>query len=761
MPKSRDESGHVVDLTNCDREPIHIPGRIQPHGVLLALSEPDLVVVQASVNAESMLGIRAEELLGFGLEGLVEPCQWPALRESLLSDAQAEERAPVRLMTGRGDRRRAFDAIAHRGGGVLVLELENPRPGDAGPPPDWSRSMSRAMARLQEAEGLVDFLHVAAREMRELVGFDRVTAYRFDEMWNGSVVAEDRRPDLEPLLGLHFPSTDIPVQARHLYVVSPFRQIVDVGYAPVPLVPERNPATGEPLDLTFAGLRSVSPIHVQYLKNMGATASLSVSLMRDGRLWGLLSCLHYGGPRYTPPDVRAACEFLGVLVSVQLAIKEGNEDLGYKARLQEIREGLMRRMSESSSLIEGLAGGPDLLDLTASQGAAIVFDGECTLVGATPAEDQVKRLVQWLKVHAEGEVFYTDNLPRLVAEAVDYKDAASGLISIATSKAQGHYVLWFRPEVIQSIDWGGDPNKPVGSASGGEPLTPRTSFELWKEVVRLKSLPWKDCEVDAARGLRDAIIAVVVRRAEELTRLNAELERSNTDLDAFAYIASHDLKEPLRGIHNYASFLLEDYAEQLDGDGTAKLETLVRLSRRMEDLIDSLLRYSRVGREGLSVVPVDLHELVAEVMDSLSSRLDGAAVEIRIPRRLPVVRCDRVGFGEVFANLIANAVKYNDKSPAVIEVGYEEPVAPAGEAEEAGGARAVVLYVRDNGIGIPEKHFHSIFRLFKRLHGRDMFGGGTGAGLTIARKIVERHGGTIWVESTPGDGSTFYFTLRG
>lgn len=760
MLQSRDEAGHAVDLTNCDREPIHIPGRIQPHGVLLALSEPGLAIVQASDNAESMLGMRVEDLLGLGLEGLVEPGEWGQLRESIFS-ADPDENASFRLTAGRGERRRMFDASSHRSGGALILELENPRPRESGPPPDWSRSMRRAMARLQGAAGLRDFLHVAACEMRDLIGFDRVTAYRFDEQWNGSVVAEDRRPDLEPLLGLHFPATDIPVQARHLYTVNRFRQIADVGYAPASLVPERNPITGGATDLTLAGLRSVSPIHVQYLKNMGATASLSVSLMREGRLWGLLSCLHYDGPRYTPPAVRAACEFLGVLVSVQLAIKEGSEDLDYKSRLQEIREGLMRRMSESATLIGGLTGGPDLLDLTASQGAAIVFDGDCTLLGATPAEDQVKRLVQWLKVHSEGEVFHTDSLPRLFPEAGPYKDAASGLISIATSKAQGHYVLWFRPEVIQTIDWGGDPNKPVGEASGGEPLTPRTSFELWKEVVRLKSLPWKACELDAARGLRDAIIAVVVRRAEELTRLNAELERSNTDLDAFAYIASHDLKEPLRGIHNYASFLLEDYADRLDDDGSAKLETLVRLSRRMEDLIDSLLRYSRVGREGLSVAPVDLHELVAEVRDNLSSRLDGAAVEIRIPRRLPAIRCDRVGFGEVFANLIANAVKYNDKSPAVIEIGYEEPVNPGGEVDEGRAAPAVVLYVRDNGIGIPEKHFHSIFRLFKRLHGRDMFGGGTGAGLTIAKKIVERHGGTIWVESTPGVGSTFYFTSRG
>ncbi|WZO98100.1 ATP-binding protein [Isosphaeraceae bacterium EP7] len=754
MPDRQESAKRVVDLTNCEFEPIHIPGRVQPHGVLLSLSEPDLIVVQASENAADLLGVAARDLIGTGLEGLVDAGHWPCIREVLTS----ADPSPSRL-TLRGEEGLTFNATAHRHNGALILELENGRPGDPGPPPDHSRTIRRAMSRLQRAASLMDFCRVAVAEMRALIGFDRVTVYRFDAQWNGQVLAEECRPGLEPLLGLHFPASDIPEQARRLYHLNPIRLIADVGYTPARLVPELDPATGAPLDLTYAALRSVSPIHIQYLKNMGATASLSVSLMREGRLWGLLSCMHYDGPRYLPPDVRAACEFLGVLVSVQLGIKEDSEDVEYKASLQSIREELLRRMSETADLVQGLTGRePGLLDLTAAQGAAIVFDGDCATLGATPDVDQIKRLVQWLKVHTEGEVFHTDSLPRLLPEAEAYKETASGLVSIATSKAHGHYVLWFRPEVIQAVNWGGDPKKQVVPGPGGPMLSPRTSFERWKEVVRLKSLPWKACELDAARGLRDVIIAVVVRRAEELTRLNVELARSNTDLDAFAYIASHDLKEPLRGIHNYATFLLEDYAEKLEPDGTAKLETLVRLSKRMEDLIESLLRYSRLGREELSVVPVDLNELVAEVLDSLQARLLGPDVEIRIPRPLPVVRCDRVGIGEVLSNLVANAIKYNLNRPAWVEIGYAEPVRPAEGMPTPPGE--LVLYVRDNGIGIPEKHALLIFRLFKRLHGRDKFGGGTGAGLTIAKKIVERHGGSIWVESGPEQGSTFYFTLR-
>jgi signal transduction histidine kinase len=242
-------------------------------------------------------------------------------------------------------------------------------------------------------------------------------------------------------------------------------------------------------------------------------------------------------------------------------------------------------------------------------------------------------------------------------------------------------------------------------------------------------------------------------RTRELARRNEELHQSNKELDDFAYIASHDLKEPLRGIHNFSNFLLEDYAGKLDADGRSKLETLMRLTKRMETLIDSLLQFSRLGRVDLAIDRVDLNDIVAEVLDSLAITLQEEKVEIRVPRPLPKVRADRVRVGEIFANLVVNALKYNDKPQKWIEIGTTQNGSPL-------GAGPPVFYVRDNGIGIPEKHYDAVFRIFKRLHGRDQFGGGTGAGLTIVKKIVERHHGQIWLESSPGEGTTFYFTLQ-
>ena len=753
MKLTQDAGGHLVDLSNCDREPIHAPGHVQPHGLLLALSEPGLVVEQASANAAARLAVPLDRLVGSALLDHVRPDARDGLRAALAAP-DLRDRNPLAVPLAGV----TFAAVAHRHDGVLVLELEDPPPaGDASGPADHSRALQRAMTRLQDAPTFRAFCQAAAAEARAIGGFDRATVYRFDRGWNGEVVGEDKRPDLAPLDGLHFPASDIPEQARRLYHLNPYRLIPDVGYEPVPLVPEVNPRTGRPLDLSFALLRSVSPVHVQYLKNMEATASMSVSLMRGGRLWGLISCMHYAGPRHLSYADRAACQFLGSLVSVQIAVKEDSQGIEYRHRLQGVRERLLQRMAQEPDLGRALAGDPpDLLELAAAQGAAVVSDGGCATAGRAPAADRVHKLVAWLRVHADGDVFHTASLARLAPEFADLKDVASGVLAVTTSRAAGHWVLWFRPEVVQTVDWGGDPHKPVGGPGPGGRLSPRRSFELWKEVVHDTALPWQPAEAEAARLLRDAVVTVVVRRAEELTRLNTELRRSNTDLDAFAYSASHDLKEPLRGLSNYATFLLEDYADRLDAGGVGMLNTLVRLTRRMDDLIESLLRFSRLGRDGAAFEPVDLNEVLRGVLDVLKGRLAEGGVAVRVPRPLPAVRCDRVQAGEVLSNLIANAAKYGDKAERWVEVGYDEPV-----PREDGAAAPPVFYVRDNGIGIEDEHRHLIFRLFRRLHGRDEYGGGTGVGLAIVKKIVEHHGGAVWVDSAPGVGSTFHFTLGG
>ena len=355
-----------------------------------------------------------------------------------------------------------------------------------------------------------------------------------------------------------------------------------------------------------------------------------------------------------------------------------------------------------------------------------------------------------LKGERIGTVYLRSNLEQLTArvwaQAITVLAVflASGIVALVLSSALQRLISG------PIVDLAGTARAVTERRDYSLRATKRSADELGALVDAfndmLDQIQRRDSELQQAKEVLEERVR---ERTLELQQRNEDLNQSNKELDDFAYIASHDLKEPLRGIHNFSSFLLEDYAGKLDDEGRSKLETLMRLTRRMETLIDSLLQFSRLGRVDLAIDRVDLNEIVAEILDSLAISLREQKVDVRVPRPLPAVRADRVRVGEIFHNLIVNAMKYNDKTEKWIEVGWQEN--PAGPP---------VFYVRDNGIGIPEKHQEAVFRIFKRLHGRDKFGGGTGAGLTIVKKIVERHHGRIWVESSAGAGTAFYFTLQ-
>ena len=763
MSQSEVVTAQTVDLTNCDKEAIHIPGSIQPHGLLFVLEEPHLNVLQVSNNTYALIGIHSQNLLGKRLEDILDLQQIQSIRKCLDSDFESIN--PLKLSITNQDQTLNFDGIIHRSDDALILELE---PSTSKEDIDFFKFyhlVRGTITKMQNATDLHGLYQSIVKEVRKITGFDRVMVYLFNSEGAGTVIAEDKLESFSPYLGLHYPSSDIPQQAKQLYTLNLLRLIPDINYQPVELIPALNPVTSKPLDLSLSVLRSVSPIHIKYLKNMGVTASMSISLIREKKLWGLIAC-HHSSPKYLTYDVRTSCEFLGQIMSLELAAKEENEDLEYKIKLKSIQAKFIESIPQEENLVAALCKDKsNLLDLVNAQGVAVCVDGHWTIIGKTPQEADIKDLIEWVETKIDNNLFYTDTLPKIYPVAEKYKDIASGLLALSISNIQKNCILWFRPEVIQTVNWGGNPNKPVEVEQDGSlRLSPRQSFELWQEMVRAKSLPWKECEIDVALELRSAIVGIVLRKADELAKINVELERSNSELDAFAYIASHDLKEPLRGIHNYSSFLIEDYADVLTEDGVAKLQTLVRLTQRMEDLIDSLLHFSRLGRVELSMQKTNLNELLKNVIDVLSISLKDINVDIRIPRPLPVIRCDRVQVSEVFSNLIGNAVKYNDKVDRWIEIGFLDSVEQSEnsytEGEDKKLDEKLVFYVRDNGIGIREKHQETIFRIFKRLHPPNKYGGGTGAGLTIAKKIVERHGGKIWLSSTYGEGSTFYFTLH-
>jgi len=744
----------ALTVINEEREPIHTPGSIQPHGLLCVLSELDFRITQVSLNAKDIFGITPENLLDRPLADFIEGDRIAEIRACL--DPDSEQTNPINLsVTVDEGSTQFFNGIVHRAiSGEIVLELELIA---ATAKRDFTQSyrhLKDTLAKIQVTKTLSELCDLIVKEVRQITGFDRVMVYRFNETGDGTVIAEDRKPNLEPFLGLYYPDTDIPQRAKHLYLLNWLRLLPDVNHPPSLLtgLPGTEPAD---LDMSHCVLRSLSPCHIQYLQNMGVGASMSISLIQEQRLWGMITC-HHNTPKFVPYEIRTICEFLGQLMSTELSVKEATQNLDYKLRLKATEVRFVNRLTNATDFLQALEDSPDdLLALTGAQGAAVCEGDRIALIGSTPDKEEVIDLLGWLPDRFENDLFVTDSLPSLYPNAKAYKKVASGLLAMAISRTQHRYVLWFRPEFLQTVTWAGNPDNPTRiEADGSVTISPRQSFAAWQETVRLKSLNWLQCEIEVAIELRSLIVDVILAQTDEMARVNLELTRSNIELDSFAYIASHDLKEPLRGIHNYSNFLMEDYADVLPEDGVTKLQTVVRLTQRMDDLISSLMHYSQLGRSEVVRQSVDLNVLVQQTIATLKISHPQHQIEFRLPQPLPTICCDRSQMSELFTNLIGNAIKYNDNAEKWVEIGFVES-----KPVRNGTQISHTLYIRDNSIGIPPEHLERIFEIFKRLHPQDQYGGGTGVGLTIVRKIVERHEGKIWVESTLGEGSTFYFTL--
>ncbi|RMF25300.1 MAG: GAF domain-containing protein, partial [Cyanobacteria bacterium J083] len=699
-----------------------------------------------TTNSYRLLGIYPEDMLGKTLEDLFDSFQVENIKQYLLKN-ELDFINPAKMWVRKqGDDYVIFDCVFHRNAqGLLILELEPATAQENIPFLSFYHLARASINQLQTSSSLRDFCQVIVKEVRQVTGCDRVMLYKFDEDGHGAVLAEEKLPELESYLGLHYPESDIPKPARKLFSSNWIRLIADAKAEPVELYPLQNPLTERPVDLTYSILRSASPCHLEYLHNMGVAASLTISLIQDGKLWGLIAC-HHQTPKHIPYELRKACEFLGRVIFAEISNREETEDYDYRMKLNYIRSQLVDYMAEADNFVDGLLNNdPNLLDLANAQGAAICFNGSWSLSGDTPAEEDLNLLVQWLNRHVEEEIFFTDSLAKLYPDADKYKNVASGLLAIPISRR--NYVLWFRPEVIQTVNWGGDPHQAYEKtiAEGNIHLSPRKSFELWKETVKLTSLPWKKVEIEAALELRKAIVNIVLRQAEELALLAKDLERSNAELKRFAYVASHDLQEPLNHVSNYVQLLEMRYGNNLDEDAKDFIGFAVQGVSLMQTLIDDVLAYSKVDLQGSEFELIEVETSLKQALTNFQRRIAENNAKITYDN-LPTVMADGTQLMQLFQNLIGNAIKFRSQEPPVIHISAER-------LEDSW-----LFSVQDNGIGIDPQYRDRIFVIFQRLHTRDEYPG-TGMGLAICKKIVECHRGKIWVESELGKGATFYFTI--
>ncbi len=715
-----------VDLSSCELEPIRVPGSIQPHGRMLVLAPDDLGLLAWSDNWPDGEAAAARE----ALHALALPALEPGATPVSLG-------AHV-LAGGR------FDVSAHRSERHVFAEFEAARPAAGNDAPIYT--LGRVfLPKLQEAATLEQLTQLAAAEMKRLTGFGRCLIYRFDAEGHGEVLAEEADAGYDSYAGHRFPAADIPPQARALYLVNRFRLIADANYTPVPLRAIDPALTAADLDMSQAQLRSVSPIHLEYMRNMGTLASMSVSIVIDGRLWGLISC-HDHQPRFLDTGTRLACEHLGQLLSLQIQSKESNIAVAERLELRQTTLQIVSHLADSDATLQRLVAESSLmLRLARATGAAVVLDDEVWSAGDVPAQAQVIALADWI-AGLGVEVYDNSALPASFAPAAEFREVAAGVLAVSISQVHRHLILWFRPELVQTIQWAGDPKKPQQRAASGR-IHPRLSFSSWAEEVRGRSAPWSPAEVGAAAELRQALIGVVLRRAEELAAVAMELGRVNKELEAFSYTVSHDLRAPMRHIAGYVDLVAQTEGKQLSERAHRYLGHVKDAAAFAGQMVDALLDFSRMGRAALKRRPVDTASLVEGLVRELRRLEPGRHIEWQIDPALPMLHADPLLLQVAVRNLLANAVKYSrTRDPQRIAV------------RAIRGDLGSGLEVEDNGVGFQMKYVDKLFGVFQRLHQAEDFEG-TGIGLANVKRIVERHGGRVWAKGAMNEGATFGFVL--
>lgn len=505
-----DETPTQTALAACENEPIRIPGMVQPHGMLIVLRQSDLTILQISESVFDLIGVHPTELLHQPLSVLMDRAPVESAAKKL-GDRIPRLLNPIPIVIAANGQTHEFDGILHRSGRTLILELELHvskaifKLGFG----NFYEAIRETISSIMQASALEEVFTLVCNNVRSFTGFARVLVYKFDEDWNGIVVGESREPHIPSLMHHRFPAGDIPRQARELYTINWLRLIPNVNYKPSKMVPVDNPLTGQPLDMSNCVLRSVSPVHLEYMRNMGHSASMSISLMKGQKLWGLIAC-HNPDPLYLRYDVRVAAEFVGQMVSTQIMAREEASENDYRLQLKAIYDDLLARGGSFNNVLASLKGNASsLLALVDAPGAALVFDGAISLLGSTPSLDKVQELTEWLR-QKNTNLYSTHTLSKEFAPAAAYLDRSSGLLAIQIPHLRPAMILWFRPELKEQIPWAGNPDLSKNVSSDGR-IHPRSSFATWLQSTSGSSRKWLEDQLLGADQLRSALISLVVR----------------------------------------------------------------------------------------------------------------------------------------------------------------------------------------------------------------------------------------------------------
>jgi light-regulated signal transduction histidine kinase (bacteriophytochrome) len=723
------------DLGDCAREPIQTPGSIQPHGYLFVLNDDvDLHIVAVSQNAADLIGLVPVAMIGRPIADFL-------VFETAdgLNAAFAAGETAIRVRFQQPANAGECNGIVHRNSGLILFEIAPLIP--AAPAEAVFGHVHLAIERIRNSESTSQACEILAAETRRLTGFDRVMVYHFDPDWNGEVIAEDKTADAHSYRGHAFPASDIPAQARALYTRNTVRLIPDTSYIPSGLVPAVLPATGDPIDLSSVMLRSISPVHLEYLGNMGVVSSMSVSIVRDGRLWALVAC-HHPSPHFLPHRVLQGCELMAQATAWYLDADERRAAAACIAGVQNLETAVAGRGEDKMDYrlrLEAIA--PTLLAMTASQGLAICGGESVWSAGEVPAEREILDLAEWLGTRGEQRLI-TDRLPGIFAGAKRYRAITSGIAAMALADG---WLIWFRSEWQHTLTWAGEPVKLVRDGASGSRISPRKSFASWHERVRGRSRPWTTSDLFAV----DQVQMLVLRAAMD-DQTQRVFRRSR--LESIGQVASglaHEVGSLLQPIVSMAQMTQEDH--QADPTLVKTMGVILDSAKRASEIVQGMLLYVR--RPSIKLPHIGLVKAVADEVDASRRAVPSdIRIDLQAPDDQGQVAIQPGQLGQIIRNLISNAVHAMAGRGEIHVTVDDLRDSRKPEMRQLPAGRYRRISIADEGPGIPPAVLERIFEPFFTTK---EVGEGTGLGLSIVHGIVESCGGTIAARNLAKGGAVF------
>ena len=740
------EKSSLDDIENCADEAIHLIGTLQDFGCLIGFDK--------NTGAISFFSDQTAEMLSIDLDKLVKG-NWSDMSIQYSQVFSADNWH--KLVNGD-----SLTDIYHSGEShesiinfqstekYILAEIERLEPQNNRT--HFYERTSAFVSASNQTTSLKEFAGVFSWMIKDLTNYDRVMIYRFDEDYNGEVFAEAKNDELPPFYGLHYPHTDIPKQARQLYKKKHLRLLSNVDAEDQGIISLDPSIKAHDIDLSMMTLRSVSPMHIEYLKNMGVTGTLTISIMIDKQLWGLVACHHYS-PKVLSYGKRREALLQTQLFSAQLKRWEASEEYQKVQEKEHIYQSILEEVLKGGDKFKSATSSSYFIGLTESTSGAIIRNGQVYSYGPTPDEKKIFKIQQWMQQNNE-RIFLSNEFSRHTEIANDIKDIASGVLYYSFDTSIDSAMIWFREQLSEGVKWGGNKN------TSTDKLTPRSSFEAWEEEVEGRSAEWHSYQIQAGLRLgafleKEVSITSLKEQKQQLERATNQLKSKNEELSQFNWISSHDMKEPLRKIRMFIDQIRFE-EDRLSDEQLNYFNRLDRSATRMQKLIADLLDYSRLSKKEAFKV-----ENLTNLIEELKNHFDLEEIPFRLDYdKLP--EAEIVGFQikQLFANLISNSIKFR-KIEETLEITIRQEQLSQDELEKFHlnpKLNYFKIVYTDNGIGFEREYSDQIFEVFQRLHTQKSFEG-TGIGLAICKKVVESHKGEIYAHGEQGKGVRFTIIL--